>query len=51
VPGEIIELALPDGDNLKDVANAIRMHTALPESTPAQARDPRFWTHLTHVEL
>jgi hypothetical protein len=51
VPAEPIELVLPDGDNLKDVENSIRMHKALPELTPAQARDPRLWAHLTHVEL
>jgi hypothetical protein len=51
VPAEALELAMPDGDNLKDVENAIRMHCALPSLTPVQARDPRLWTHLTHVEL
>lgn len=41
----------PVGDDLKDFENAIRIHKALPGLTPLQARDPRLWTRLTHVEL
>ena len=44
-------LAAPDGDDLKDLENAVRLHKALPGLTPAQARDPRLWTRLTHVEF
>ncbi|HON01088.1 MAG TPA: DUF6339 family protein [Acidobacteriota bacterium] len=39
-----------DGDH-KDTANAIRLHRALRHLTPLQARDPRLWTRLAHVEL
>jgi hypothetical protein len=40
----------PDDDNLKDLENAIRVHKALNQLTPLQARDPRLWTRLTHVD-
>jgi Family of unknown function (DUF6339) len=40
----------PDDDNLKDLENAIRIHKALSELTPLQARDPRLWTRLAHVD-
>ncbi|MFA4987896.1 MAG: DUF6339 family protein [Candidatus Brocadiia bacterium] len=39
-----------DGDH-KDTENAIRFHKALRHLTPLQARDPRLWTRLAHVEL
>jgi hypothetical protein len=44
------ELLEPSNDDLKDIENAIRIHKALPHLTPLQARDPRLWTRLTHVE-
>lgn len=47
-PLELLE-PTEDGD-LKDIENAIRVHKALPQLTPLQARDPRLWTRLTHVE-
>jgi hypothetical protein len=40
----------PDGENLKDLENAIRVHKALQQLTPLQARDPRVWTRLAHVD-
>jgi hypothetical protein len=45
-----LELLEPSDGELKDVENAIRVHKALPPLTPVQARDPRLWTRLTHVE-
>jgi hypothetical protein len=39
-----------DGDR-KDLENAIRVHKALRSLTPLQARDPRLWTRLAHVDL
>ncbi|HET7625999.1 MAG TPA: DUF6339 family protein [Verrucomicrobiae bacterium] len=47
-PLELLE-PTADGD-LKDIENAIRVHKALPHLTPLQARDPRLWTRLAHVE-
>jgi hypothetical protein len=44
------ELLQPTDGELKDVENAIRVHKALPNLTPLQARDPRLWTRLTLVE-
>src|SRR4051812_19735005 len=49
-PTEEIDLAIPDGDDLKDVENSIKMHRALSFLTPLQARDPRLWTRLAHCE-
>jgi hypothetical protein len=40
----------PKNDNLMDIENAILLHRVLSHLTPLQARDPRLWTHLTHVE-
>jgi len=40
----------PDDDNLKDLENAIRVHKLLSQLTPLQARDPRLWARLTHVD-
>jgi hypothetical protein len=40
----------PDEDNLKDLENAIRVHKALQQLTPLQARDPRVWTRFAHVD-
>jgi hypothetical protein len=50
-PAEPLTLLDPGDDDFRDRANAIRIHKALPELTPLQARDPRLWTRLTHVEL
>ena len=40
----------PDPDKEKDLENAIRVHKALQQLTPLQARDPRLWTRLAHNE-
>lgn len=45
-----LALVDPDVDNHKDTENAIRLHEALPQLTPMQARDPRLWTRFTRVE-
>jgi hypothetical protein len=45
-----LEFLQPMDGDLKDIENAIRVHKALPHLTPLQARDPRLWTRLTHVE-
>jgi hypothetical protein len=44
-------LDFPENGNLKDVENAIRFHKALQHLTPLQARDPRLWTRLAHMEF
>lgn len=49
-PLQDFELRAPEGEDLKDIENAIHMHTALSFLTPLQARDPRLWARLTHVE-
>lgn len=46
-----IELFEPESEDHKDIENAIRLHKAMPEFTRFQARDPRLWTRLSHVEL
>src|SRR6266436_6504991 len=46
-----VELEEPEDRNLKDLENAIRVHKALRNLTPVQARDPRLWTRFTHVEF
>ena len=46
-----LQLLDPDGDDLKDVENAKRLHKALPNLSPVQARDPRLWARLAHVEF
>ena len=46
-----LELVDPETDDLKDTENAIRLHKALPSLTSVQARDPRLWTRLAHVEF
>ena len=48
---EPVELDLPENGNLKDIENSIRFHKALRHLTPLQARDPRLWTRLAHIEL
>ena len=35
----------------KDLDNAVRLHKALPQLTRLQARDPRLWSRLGHVDL
>lgn len=49
INGTLSLLNPKDGD-LMDIENAIRMHGALRHLTPLQARDPRLWTRLAHVE-
>jgi len=41
---------MPEGDDRKDYENAVLLHRAFPTLTPLQARDPRLWTRLAHVE-
>lgn len=48
---ESLYLDFPENGNFKDIENAIRFHKALRHLTPLQARDPRLWTRLAHVEL
>lgn len=48
---EPICLDFPENGNLKDTENAIRFHKALRHLTPLQARDPRLWTRMTHVDF
>lgn len=43
-------LELPDNGDHNDIENAIRFHKVLRDLTPLQARDPRLWTRLTHIE-
>ncbi len=45
-----LELDEPMEGNLKDLENAIRVHRALRHLTPLQARDPRLWTRISHVD-
>ncbi|MGO9275000.1 MAG: DUF6339 family protein [Terriglobia bacterium] len=40
----------PEGGDLRDLENAMRLHRALRHLTPLQARDPRLWTRIAHVE-
>lgn len=46
-----LDLLDPIDRDLKDLENSIRLHKALFGLTPVQARDPRLWTSLGHVEL
>lgn len=48
---ELLYLDFPENGNLKDIENAIRFHKALRHLTPLQARDPRLWTRLAHMEF
>lgn len=50
-PAEPLVLLDPADNDFKDLENAIRFHKTLPRLTPLQARDPRLWSRLTHVEL
>jgi len=51
VPTQPPELIESDETDLKDTENAIRMHELFPHLSPLNARDPRLWTRLTHIEL
>jgi hypothetical protein len=42
-------LAMPDGDNLRDLENTLKLYAALRGLSPAQATDERLWTYLTHA--
>jgi hypothetical protein len=46
-----LTLIEPAKRDYKDLENAIRLHSVLANLTPLQARDPRLWTRLTHLEL
>jgi len=46
-----VQLDLPTNGNLNDTENAIRFHKAFQHLSPLQARDPRLWTRLTHVDF
>ena len=46
-----LDLDIPGAGNLKDFENAVKFHKALKHLTPLQARDPRLWTRLAHVEF
>src|SRR4051794_19139540 len=48
---DTLELLVPEEGDLRDVENAMRLHRALPHLTRLQARDPRLWSRLAHVEL
>ena len=41
-------LKLPSGDKDHDLENAIKLHTALRNLTPAQAADERLWAWMAH---
>lgn len=41
----------PAGDNLRDLENSKLVFEAFRHLTPLQARDPRLWTRLAHVEF
>lgn len=41
----------PANGDLRDFENSVRLHQSLSSITPIQARDPRLWTRLTHVEF
>ena len=49
-PAVPLELEMPDGDDLKDLEDTKIVHRAFPNLTPLQARDPRLWTRLTHMD-
>lgn len=44
-------LAAKAGDDHQDLENSIRLHKALQALAPIQARDPRLWARLAHVEF
>jgi hypothetical protein len=45
-----LDLDEPQDGNLKDLENSIRIHKALRQLTPLQARDPRVWTRIVHLD-
>jgi hypothetical protein len=47
---EDLHLLVPAEGNLFDLENAVRIHKAMPRFSRLQARDPRLWTRLAHVE-
>lgn len=47
---QLPDLMLPDDNDLKDFENAVLLHKTFPNLTLFQARDPRLWTRLCHVE-
>jgi hypothetical protein len=51
VPRGLLQLDSPEGSDLKDTENAMCLHRTLDGLTPLQARDPRLWTRLTHMEF
>lgn len=44
-------LLMPTDSDLKDLENTITLFNELPNLSRLQARDPRLWTKLTHVEM
>ena len=44
-------LLLPTDGDLKDLENCIRLHRSLAGLSHVQARDPRLWARLAHVEF
>jgi hypothetical protein len=46
-----LDLVEPQGSDLGDAENAVRLHKALGHLSRLQARDPRLWARLTHIEL
>jgi len=49
-PAVPLELEMPEAGDLKDLENSKIVFQAFPQLTPLQARDPRLWSRLTHVE-
>lgn len=47
---EELDLMMPDARGLHDLENSMRVHRSLPKLSRLQARDPRLWTRLAHVE-
>jgi hypothetical protein len=47
---EELDLMMPDSQGLHDLENSMRVHRSLPKLSRLQARDPRLWTRLAHVE-
>ena len=49
-PKQPLKLELPIGSDLKDLENTKIVHQALIDLSPLQARDPRLWVKLAHVD-
>lgn len=47
---EDLDFIMPDAQGLHDLENSMRVHRSLPKLSRLQARDPRLWTRLAHVE-